>query len=261
MEEKMKSLEEIEMTQLDECYLIIYAIRVKVNIKQADQIQKRNMYVLIGLNPQGRRKYIGAYLDHFENHRYWLDIFEQLKSKGINDIIYLVVDDNIYLKKCVKVSYPNVNLIPSLLEITDEFYKYFSDKFSSKIRSEVKQLFIQEDEVQYRNTYDLFLEKYGQNSILVSLINRYLKDIEKLYQYNKSIRIALFNTYSLKMIKNKIEKINKPNQYYHKINEMIESILEQLNHIENYTSYTKKEWLNILESFYKIYSNRIERYL
>ena len=63
------------------------------------------------------------------------------------------------------------------------------------------------------------------------------------------------------MIKNKIEKINKPNQYYHKINEMIESILEQLNHIENYTSYTKKEWLNILESFYKIYSNRIERYL
>ncbi len=98
----MRSLEEIEMTQLDECYLIMYAIKVKANIKKEDQIRKQNMYVLIGLNPQGRRKYIGAYLDDVTNHRYWLDIFEQLKSKGIKDIIYLSVNDNIYLKNALK---------------------------------------------------------------------------------------------------------------------------------------------------------------
>lgn len=257
----MRSLEEIEMTQLDECYLIMYTIKVKVNIKKEEQIRKQNMYVLIGLNPQGRRKYIGAYLDDTTNHRYWLDIFEQLKSKGIKDIIYLSVDDNVYLKKCIKVSYPTIEIVPSLLDITEEFYKYFSDKFSSKIRTELKQLYIQEDPLQYQNCYALFLEKYGHNSIFVSLIERYLKDIDKLYQYDQSIRVALFNTYSLKLIKNKIEKLNKIDQYYYETSDIMKMLLEQLNHVENYTSYTKKEWLNILESFYKIYSNRIARYL
>lgn len=257
----MKSLEEIEMTQLDECYLIMYTIKTKINIKKEEHIEHKNMYTLIGLSTQGRRKYIGSYIDDQNNHRYWLDIFERIKAKGIKDIIYLVVDDNTYLKKCIKVSYPNIEIIPSLLEITDEFYKYFSDKFSSKIRTEIKQLYLQETEEQYHNSYELFIEKYGKNSIFVSLINKYLKNIEKIYQYDKEIRMALFNTYALKIIKNAIDKMNKSNQYYHEANDIMNSLTEQLNNIENYTSYTKKEWLNILESFYKIYGSRIEEYL
>lgn len=257
----MKSLEEIEKTQLDECYLIMYTIKTKVNIKDGELIEHKNMYSLIGLSVQGRRKYIGSYIDNEENHRHWLDIFEQIKAKGIKDMIYLVVDNNIYLKKCVKVSYPDVEIIPSLLEITDEFYKYFSDKFSTKIRTEVKQLYLQETKEQYHNSYELFIEKYGENGIFASLINRYLKGIENIYQYDKNIRTTLFNTYALKIIKNAIVKINKPVQYYEGVNDIMSCLTEKLNNIENYTTYTKKEWLNILESFYKIYSNRIERYL
>lgn len=257
----MKSLKEIKMTKLDECYLIIYMIKSKVNIKNEEYIETKNMYTMIGLSTQGKRKYIASYIDDKDNHRYWLDVFERLKAKGIKDIIYLVVDDNIYLKKCAKVSYPNIEIIPSLLEITDEFYKYFSDKFSSKIRTEIKQLYLQESEEQYHNNYSLFIEKYGHNSILVSLINKYLKNIEMIYKYDKAIRIALFNTYSLRIIKNAISKINKYNQYYNDADEIMASLIEQLNNVENYKSYTKKEWLNILESFYKIYGSRIEAYL
>jgi len=90
----MKSLKEIEMTKYDECYLIVYAVKVNVNMKKDEIIQKEDMYVLIGLNTQGKRKYIGAYLDNKKNHRYWLDVFEAIKNKGIKDIIFMAVDDN-----------------------------------------------------------------------------------------------------------------------------------------------------------------------
>lgn len=257
----MKSLEEIKMTKLDECYLVIYMIKSKVNMKHEKCIETKNMYTIIGLSTQGKRKYIASYIDNQNDHRYWLDIFERLKAKGIKDMIFLVVDDNTYLKKCAKISYPNIEIIPSLLEISDEFFKYFSDKFSSKIRTEIKQLYLQESEEQYRNNYSLFIEKYGHNSILVSLINKYLKNIESVYKYDKPIRVVLFNTYFLRVIKNAINKINKYNQYYNDVDDIMGSLTEQLNNVENYKSYTKKEWLNILEAFYKIYGNRIEVYL
>lgn len=257
----MKTLKEIEITKPDECYLIMYATKVKVNIKKDDIIVKEDLYIFIGLNMQGRRKYVGAYLDNKQNHRYWLDIFEQIKSKGIDDIIFLVVDDNKYLKKCAKVSYPNITTIPLLLEIMDEFYKYFSDKFSTKIRKEIKEMYLLETKEEYENNYDLFTEKYGKNGILANLINKYLKDVHQTYKYDKKIREALFNNYMLKVLKNNIIKLNKGNVYYNNITEIMNLVIEKLNNIESYSSYTKKEWLLILESFYKLYKERIERYL
>lgn len=257
----MKTLNEIVNTTPDECYLIMYATKIKVNIKIYDTINKRDLYVFIGLNVQGRRKYIGAYLDDKTNHRYWLDIFENIKNKGIKDIIFLAVDDNKYLKRCAKVSYPNINTIPLLLEIMDEFYKYFSDKFSTKIRKEIKEMYLCNDIIDYENKYKLFIEKYGKNGILASLIDKYLKDVKDTYQYDKNIRQALFNNYMLKVLKNNVEKLNKNNNYYNKVEEIMELVVENLNNIESFGSYTKREWLIILESFYELYKDRIGRYL
>jgi len=257
----MKSMEEIKMTKFDECYLIVYATKMKVNIKKEHSIGKRDMYVLIGLNAQGKRKYIGSYLDDVNNHRHWLDIFEEIKSKGINDIIFLAVDDNKFLKKCVKVAYPNINIVPLLIDIVDSFYKYFSDKYSTKIRTEIKELYLYESITDYQNAYDLFVEKYGKNGILASLINKYLKDIKELYKYEYAIRKALYNDYMLKVLKNNILKLNNKNQYYNNINDIMELVVDNINNIELFTSYTKKNWLTILEAFYKNYQERLEMYL
>jgi len=257
----MKSLKEIEMTKYDECYLVVYTIKVNVNIKKNGVIEKTDMYVLIGLNSQGRRKYIGSYLDDKSNHRYWLDVFETIKNKGIKDIIFIAVDDNKFLKKCVKVSFPNVLIVPSLLDIVDSFYKYFSDKYSTKIRTEIKSLYLCETLIDYQNNYDLFIEKYGKNSVFNSLISRYLNNIKDVYNYDLYVRKALFNDYMLKVLKNNILKLNKNNKYYNDVNDIINLVVDKINNIELFTSYTKKEWLNILEPFYKSYKERLEQYL
>lgn len=257
----MKSLKEIEMTKYDECYLIVYAIKINVNVKKDEIIQKEDMYVLIGLNTQGKRRYIGSYLDNKANHRYWLDVFESIKNKGIRDIIFIAVDDNNFLKKCVKVSFPNINIVPSLIDIVDSFYKYFSDKYSTKIRTEIKSLYLCETLDDYQNNYDLFVEKYGKNGIFSSLINKYLININEIYKYDLNIRKVLFNDYMLKVLKNNILKLNKNNQYYIEVNDIINLVIDTINNIELFSSYTKKEWLIILESFYKDYKERLEKYL
>ena len=122
-------------------------------------------------------------------------------------------------------------------------------------------MYLLETKEEYENNYDLFTEKYGKNGILANLINKYLKDVHQTYKYDKKIREALFNNYMLKVLKNNIIKLNKGNVYYNNITEIMNLVIEKLNNIESYSSYTKKEWLLILESFYKLYKERIERYL
>jgi len=107
----------------------------------------------------------------------------------------------------------------------------------------------------------LFVEKYNKNSIFNSLINRYLNNINEIYKYDLFIRKVLFNDYMLKILKNNILKLNKNNQYYIEVNDIMNLVIDNINNIVLFSSYTKKEWLNILESFYKNYKERLEFYL
>jgi len=65
----------------------------------------------------------------------------------------------------------------------------------------------------------------------------------------------------LKILKNNILKLNKNNQYYIEVNDIMNLVIDNINNIVLFSSYTKKEWLNILESFYKNYKERLEFYL
>lgn len=255
---RTKTLQEIKLTGLDNCYLCIYTIITPINYKCDNFISLKNQYTFIGLNATGRKRFIGSFIEDSSNNRFWLDIFESFKKRGIIDILFMAINENKNLFKCLKVAFPNVITVPSIVDTVDNFYKYFSDKFSTKIKEEIKSLFLQENLNDYENIFIFFKEKYKSYVIIVELINRYLSNIDKLYKYDLNVRNVLFNTYRIAIFKRKIIYICTDKNYIENIDELLELMLEELNTLENYTSYHKKEWLNILSSFYTLRNKELE---
>lgn len=254
---RIKSLEEIKYTNLDECYLVIYVIKNNINYKNYNIISSKNLYTFIGLNIFGKRKFIGSYIDDIDNNRFWLDIFESFKSRGINDILFMWDFDNYNLNRCLKICFPNVILIPAIISIIDKFYIYFPDKHSTKIKDEIKSLFVQDNVKDFINAFTFFKEKYNNNIILNDLITKYLSNIEKLYQYDICIRNALFNNYKINILKRKINNIITQFGYIDNVDDLLELIKDDLNYLEHFSSYHKNEWLNILSNFYTLKNKEI----
>lgn len=91
--------------KLEDTYLVVYAIRNEVNIKKGEYIEKEDIYTLVGIDKKGFRTLINVYADRKNNNRYWLDIFETLKARGIKHILFLSVDNNKNMKRAVKVAF------------------------------------------------------------------------------------------------------------------------------------------------------------
>lgn len=255
---RTKTLQEIKLTGLDNCYLCIYSIVTPINHKHDNIIHIKKQYTFIGLNVSGKKRFIGSFIEDSTNNRFWLDIFETFKNRGINDILFMSINENKSLFKCLKVAFPNVIMVPSLVDTVDNFYKYFPDKFSTKIKEEIKSLFLQENLKDFQNIFLFFKEKYQSYNIISQLINRYLSDIDNLYKYDLNIRQVLFNTYKIAILKRKIITISSEFNYIDDINELLELLLDDLNTLENFTSYHKKEWLTILSSFYTFRNKELE---
>ena len=255
---RTKTLEEIKLSRLDNCYLVIYTFSTNITYIRDNTFLNKKLYTFIGLNNLGKKRFLGSFIDQEDNNRFWLDTFETFKSRGIHDILFLAADDNTNLSRCVKASFPNTVIIPSINYIFDKFMIYFSDNFSTKIKEEIKQLFLQDNIKDYDNIFTFFKDKYNDNIILKNLIDKYLINIDKLYKYDFNVRDVLFNTYKIHILKRKYKSNISQLGYIKDIDKLLEKLLIDLNYLENFTSYHKKQWLSILSSFYTYRSKELE---
>ena len=122
----MQNLKLIDYTKkrLDDMYLMLYTIKNEVNMKKGDIIENVDIYTLVGINKKGIRQLVGIYQDRPLNNRYWLDIFESIKARGLQTILFMAIDDNKNFKRTVKITFPMVTFVDSLTYIAPKFEKY-----------------------------------------------------------------------------------------------------------------------------------------
>lgn len=106
----MKNLTLLECSKkrLAETYVVVYAIKNEINIKKADCIETTNIYTLIGIDIKGYRHFLNIHQDRINNNRFWLDCFENLKTRGVRNILFLSVDNNKNMKRTAKIAFPDV---------------------------------------------------------------------------------------------------------------------------------------------------------
>lgn len=93
------TLLECSKKKLYTTYIVVYAIKNIINIKKSDYIEKSDIYTLIGIDIRGYRQFLNIYIDKVNNKSFWLECFESLKSRGLQNI-----------RRTAKVVFLNINI-------------------------------------------------------------------------------------------------------------------------------------------------------
>ena len=250
----MENLKLIDCTKkkLDDTYIIMYAIKNELNMKKGETIESIDVYTLIGINKKGIRQLVGIYQDKPQNSRHWLDIFGALKSRGLQTILFLTVDDNKNFKRTVKMTFPMITFVDSLTYIVPKFYKYTTEKSTKDVYARISRLFTEPTLNDYKAEMDDFKSEYN-NTIHQKLIEKYLKNVEICYKYSYNIRALLFKTSANFNIYERIRlSFNSNESYINDISELY-SRLESADRVMGFTSYTKSQWTHILNDLMQLY--------
>jgi len=90
-------LEEVSDWQnraLEPVYPIVFldALRVKIRDAKSRQVKNKAVYVALGVTPEGEREVLGLWIANNEGAKFWLSIMNNLKNRGLEDILIAVVD-------------------------------------------------------------------------------------------------------------------------------------------------------------------------
>ena len=88
----LDEVQEWQNRPLDPVYPVVFFDALRVKIRDEGLVKNKVVYVALALNPDGEKDVLGLWIEQTEGAKFWLRVVNELKTRGVNDILVAVVD-------------------------------------------------------------------------------------------------------------------------------------------------------------------------
>ena len=91
---------------LDACYAIVFFDAIRVKIRDEGFVRNKAVYIALAVLPDGTREILGLWIEQTEGAKFWLRVMNELKNRGIQDILVAVVDGLKGFPEAINATFP-----------------------------------------------------------------------------------------------------------------------------------------------------------
>ena len=91
---------------LDACYAVVFFDAIRVKIRDEGFVRNKAIYIALGILPPGTKEVLGIWIEQSEGAKFWLKVMNELKSRGVGDILIAVVDGLKGFPEAINASFP-----------------------------------------------------------------------------------------------------------------------------------------------------------
>lgn len=103
----LPQIEDWQNRPLDEVYPVIYIDAIHYSVRDNGVIKKLAAYVILGLTCEGRKDVLTISVGDNESSKYWLSVLNELKNRGVKDIMVICADGLSGIKEAITAAFPN----------------------------------------------------------------------------------------------------------------------------------------------------------
>ena len=102
-------LEEVRAWQnrpLESTYAVVYFDALRVKIRDEGVVRNKAVYLAIGIDCTGHKDVLGLWIEQSEGAKFWLRVMNELRARGLSDILIAVVDGLKGFPEAITAVYP-----------------------------------------------------------------------------------------------------------------------------------------------------------
>ena len=106
----LPQIEDWQNRPLDDVYPILYIDAIHYSVRDNGVIRKLAAYVILGINTEGKKEVLTITIGDNESAKYWLSVLNELKNRGVKDILIICADALQALKKRFRRHFQRQNI-------------------------------------------------------------------------------------------------------------------------------------------------------
>ena len=218
------TIKEWQKRPLDEVYPVVFVDATYFYVRNEGVVGKKAVYVILGINSDGYKDILGFYVGESESAKYWLNILNELKSRGLKDILILCADGLKGLPEAISTAYPNTEFQRCIVHMIRNTMAYVSYKDRKELAADLKTIYkANTADEGYENLLELREKWIKRNINLDNWINNW-DNIATFFKYGQELRKIIYTTNSIESLNNSYKRINKGRPTFPSIQSLEKSV-------------------------------------
>ena len=218
------NIKEWQKRPLDDVYPVVFVDATYFYVRNEGVVGKKAVYVILGINSQGYKDILGFYVGESESAKYWLNILNELKSRGLKDILILCADGLKGLPEAISTAYPNTEFQRCIVHMIRNTMAYVSYKYRKELATDLKTIYrASTAEEGYENLIELREKWIKRNINLDNWINNW-DNVSTFFKYGPELRKIIYTTNSIESLNNSYKRINKGRPTFPSIQSLEKSV-------------------------------------
>lgn len=205
-------LEELEAWQnrpLKPFYPFLFVDCLYVPIRQEYETKNCAVYVILGYDLNGMKDVLGLWINDTEGKHNWMQIFDELKARGIEDVAFLSMDGVSGLEEGAKSIFPQVVVQRCIVHLIRNSIKYIPSKDYAAFTKHLKKIYGAVNLKAAEAEFERFKDIWKQYPGAVAIWTRNWIHVEQLFHYGSAVRRVMYTTNAIESVNSSFRKVTK----------------------------------------------------
>ena len=248
---------------LKEIYTVVYMDCLYTDVRSDKGVSENTaVYVALGIDIEGNKEIIGFWTGDSESSSFWYRILEELKERGVKDIVFLCTDGVAGFKEILEQAYPKTIHQRCIVHIIRNMCKCVPNKQREELCKDLKLIYKANTKEEAVENAKIFRNKWSKNTLLIKRMNEYENSMLELFTYSENIRKLIYTTNAIESVNSCLRKVtNGKGCFINKV--ALEKVLYlRIKDLEKkWKRTTRAKWPLILNEMIELFGNRIEKHI
>jgi len=260
-EEVMAEVTAWQARPLEPLYPVVFFDALRVKIREDAVVRNKAVYLALGILPDGTRDILGLWIESTEGAKFWMKVFNDLKTRGINDILIAVTDGLKGMPEALAAVYPATTLQTCIVHLIRNSLDYAGWKERRALAAAIRPIYTAANaEAAEAELTALEQGPWGKKFPTVfASWRRAWSHVIPFFAFPPEIRRVIYTTNSIESVNARIRKIIKTRGHFPSDDAATKLIWLALRNITAEWSRAAQDWKTAMNQFAIIYEDRFTK--
>jgi transposase-like protein len=258
----VQMIKEWQNRPLQAVYAVVFLDAIHFKVKQDGAIVNKAAYMVIGIDLDGHKDVLGIWIGENESAKFWLHVLNELKNRGVQDILITSVDNLRGFTEAISACYPKTEIQKCVIHQIRNSIKYVSYKDLKKITSELKPIYKAPTEQAALEELEQFEQAWGSKyPLMVRSWRNNWDEIATFFKYPPEIRKLIYTTNVIESYHRQLRKVTKGKAMFPTDDALLKMLyLVTMDVLRKWTGRVQN-WGQILLQLSVFFEDRVQPYI
>lgn len=258
----LPQVKEWQSRPLAPIYPFVFMDCIHYKVREDGRILSRAAYVVLGVTTEGYKEILSITVGANETSKFWLGMLNDLKNRGLKDVLFFCVDGLSGFKEAISAVYPQAQIQRCVIPMLRNSFKYVNYSDLKKFSSDFKAVYNAPNETAAYAGLEGLKEKWGRKyPYAIRNWENNWEDVSSFFQFSEEIRKIMYTTNILEGLNRQYRKGTKTKSVFPSDQSLEKMLYLASENITKKWTQRYRGWDQVLNQLIVLYGERLTEYL